>query len=54
MINTFIAILVHKEVLTKEEGEALANKIRNATLPGDFGSAVSQVEKFFKTIARDL
>jgi hypothetical protein len=54
MINSFIAILVHKEILTKAEGEALAKKLNEATLPSDFGTALKQVEKFFRTIVNDL
>lgn len=52
MINTFIALLVLKGELTEAEGESLAEKIRNATLPADYRSAMKQVQKFLDQIER--
>ena len=56
MVNTFIALLVElfPEKISKAEGEALAKKIREATLPGDYPSALKQIQKFRKTIASEL
>jgi transcriptional regulator CtsR len=54
MINTVIALLVEKNLMTKEEGESLAKKLRDATLPSDFNLAHAQVKKFLKSIATDL
>lgn len=52
MINTFVALLIEKGILGKEEGEAFAEKMRNATLPADFSSAHSQVKEFLAAIAK--
>lgn len=50
MINTFVALLVEFDLLTAEEGESLAEKIRNATLPQDYASAQRQVREFIKDV----
>lgn len=42
MINTMIAVLVALDLLTEEEGELLAVKIRQGTLPQDFSSSLRQ------------
>ena len=54
MINTFISILVEKKVLTVEEGEAIAKKIANATLPSDFKTAHAQVKRFLTELVDEL
>jgi hypothetical protein len=54
MINSFIAILIEKKVLTQAEGEAIAKKLQNATLPYDFPSSHAQIKKFFKQIDIDI
>ena len=50
----FIALMVDLNLLSKEEGAALAKKISTSTLPGDFESATTQLKKFRATIAKDL
>lgn len=50
MINTIIALLAVQGIITEEEGEALAEKIRLATLPGDFKSALRQVKTFLDEV----
>lgn len=50
MINTFVALLVVQGVVEERDGEALAEKLRNATLPGDYGSALRQVKQFLEEI----
>lgn len=52
MINTIVALLVEFELLTSEEGEALATKIRQATLPADYGSSLRQVKEFMKEVRK--
>lgn len=52
MLNTFIAILIEKDILTPEEGKSLAEKVSVATLPSDFDAAHKQVKKFFEAIAK--
>lgn len=48
MINTVIALLVELELIKQDEGELLAKKIRQGTLPGDFPSALRQVKVWLK------
>lgn len=52
MLNTFIAILIEKEILSEAEGRALAEKVGVATLPSDFDAAWKQVKKFMAEIAK--
>ncbi len=52
MLNTMIAILVEKLILTEEEGRALVEKLKYATLPGDYGTSRAQVKKFFDQITK--
>lgn len=54
MINTFIALLVALGDLTPEKGEALAEKLRLATLPGDYVSAQRQVRQFLDEVEKGL
>lgn len=48
MINTIIALLVELELMKPEEGELLAQKIREATLPADYPSAARQLKEFLE------
>lgn len=50
MLNTLIALLVEKELLTEAEGETMATKISTATLPADYATAARQVRKFLNDI----
>lgn len=50
MLNTLIALLVTKELLTENEGKELATKIATATLPADYDTAMRQVRKFLDDI----
>ena len=50
MINTIVALLVEFELLTSEEGEALAKKIRQGTLPSDYASSARQVKQWIKEV----
>jgi len=52
MLNTIIALFVVKDILTEAEGEALATKIRTATLPADYRSSLKQVQKFIDQVER--
>lgn len=52
MINTFIALLVEFSELTEQEGEALAEKLRLATLPGDYRSAQRQVKQLLDDVRK--
>lgn len=52
MINTFVALLVEFGLVSESEGEALADKIAGATLPGDYTSAGRQVKQFLKDIKK--
>lgn len=52
MINIFIALFVEKGLLTESEGEALAEKIRFATLPADYGTASKLMKKMLSDIER--
>lgn len=52
MINAFIAILVEKGLFTEAEGENLAQKIREATLPGDFKTSLRQVKGWLELIEK--
>ena len=54
MINTLISVLIVKGIFTFKEGEALAQKIRSATLPADLESSFKQVEKFILDIAKEI
>lgn len=54
MINTFIALLIEKGIVSEEEGKAFAEKMKNSMLPADFNSAHAQVKKFLAAIAKDL
>lgn len=50
MINTIIALLVEVKLLTDEEGEEMATKIRQGTLPQDYTSSHRQVQKWLDEI----
>jgi hypothetical protein len=52
MINTIIAILVEKGFFTEAEGEALADKVRNGTLPADYKSAARQVKAWLEEVEK--
>jgi hypothetical protein len=52
MLNTIIALLIEKDLMTEAEGRALADKLRLATLPADFSSAAQQVKKFLDEIEK--
>lgn len=44
MINVIVALFVEKGLLTEVEGEALAKKWKDGTLPSDYASAAKQVK----------
>lgn len=50
MINVFIAVLVHKEILTEAEGKELAKKIAFAVLPHEYNLAFDMVKTFLEEI----
>lgn len=50
MISTIIALLVETGLLTPEEGQEMATRIRQGTLPQDYTSAHRQVETWLKEI----
>lgn len=50
MINTIIALLVELDLLTEAEGEELALKVRQGTLPQDFPSSRRQVKQWLKEV----
>lgn len=52
MINTIIALLVEKGFFTEAEGESLANKIREGTLPADYRSAARQVKAWLAEVEK--
>lgn len=54
MINVFIALLVELEVLPENRGEAIAEKLRYATLPGDYPSAVRLVKKLLEEVEKGI
>ena len=50
MINVFIALLVHKDILTETEGKELAKKIAFAVLPHEYNLAFDMVKTFLEEI----
>lgn len=52
MINTLIALIMElfPEELTQDQGEALAKKIVQGTLPADFTSSRRQVKQWLKEV----
>lgn len=50
MINTIVALLVEMDLLTEAEGEALAQKMRQGTLPADYPSSLRQVKMWLKDV----
>lgn len=50
MINTIIALLVEVKLLTPEEGEEMATRVRQGTLPQDYASSHKQVQTWLKEI----
>ena len=48
MINTVVALFVELGLLKPEEGELLAQKIRQGTLPADYSSSHRQVKEWLK------
>ena len=54
MINMFIALFVEKGLLTKVEGEALAYKLRLATLPADYPSAEKLIKKMLDEVEKGI
>ena len=50
MINTFVALLVEFDLLTDEEGDALAQKIREGTLWANYPTARRQVKTWLKEV----
>jgi hypothetical protein len=53
MLNTLIAILMEKGILDEEDGLALVEKLKYATLPSDFASARTQIKKVFAQIEKE-
>ena len=54
MINTIIALLVEKGFFTEVEGEALAKKVREGTLPADYPSAARQVKAWLEEVEKGV
>jgi hypothetical protein len=54
MINVFIALFVEKGLLTEAEGEALAYKMRLATLPADYDSAAKLMKKMLAEVEKGI
>lgn len=54
MINIFIALFVEKGLLSEAEGEALAEKVRMATLPGDYGTASKLLKKMLAEVEKGI
>lgn len=50
MINVFIALLVHKDILTEKEGKDLAKKIAFAVLPHEYDLAFDMIKSFLEDI----
>jgi hypothetical protein len=54
VINVFIALFVEKGLLSPNEGEALSEKIRFATLPGDYRSAAKLLQKLLAEVEKGV
>jgi hypothetical protein len=54
MINIFIALFVEKGLLSPDEGEALADKIRLSTLPSDYRTATKLLKKLLNDVEKGL
>jgi hypothetical protein len=50
MINTVVSLFIELGLLNEEEGEALAKKIRQGTLPADFSSSRRQIKEWMKDV----
>jgi hypothetical protein len=53
MLNAIVSILVEKDLLSEEDGEALVEKIKYAMLPGDYTSSRALIKRFFAEIEKD-
>lgn len=53
MLNVLIAILMEKGILDEADGLELVEKLKYATLPGDFPSAHAMVKKVFAQIDKE-
>lgn len=50
--NILISILIHKEVLTEDEGKHIAKQLESGIIPTDFDFAKRHVEGIFKSYDR--
>jgi hypothetical protein len=53
MLNMMIAILMEKGILDEEDGLALIEKLKYATMPGDFASSHAMIKKVFAQIEKE-
>lgn len=53
MLNVIIALLVEKGFMDEADGLALVDKLKYATMPGDFASAHTMVKKFLAQIEKE-
>lgn len=53
MLNILIAILLEKGILDEGDALALVEKLKYATLPGDFPSAHALIKKAFAQIEKE-
>lgn len=51
--NPFLALLVHKGIITEEEGERLSQEFNSVVHSQDWGTALRTVEGILKKIEKD-
>lgn len=54
MMNIILALFANKGLLSKAEAEAFADKIRFATLPGDYKTAAKLVEQLLSEVEKGI
>lgn len=54
MVNIIIALLVEKGLFSAAEGEALAEKIRFATLPSDYATATKLIRTMLTEVEKGI
>ena len=52
--NLLISLLVHKAILTYEEGEAIAKEMANTIIETNFKAAHKNVSDILKTVKDDI
>ena len=52
MLNMVIALLLEKDIIDETEAEGLIEKLKYATMPGDFASARAFMKKILAQIER--